>query len=139
MMSEQQLRALVSAGHELGSHTCTHALLPSLSDESRKRELVDSKAVLEQLAPERSGVLAISYPNGSVSEKEVDAASQVGYRFGFTTAVGVWRSSTHPLLIPRVNVWDGTLMHPDGFFCEKQLRYALFWRPLHTRQQAVSA
>ena len=136
MMTWDQLRELLAAGHSLGSHTDTHALLPGLSPQARWRELVDSRDVLEQQLVLRAGEIAgISYPNGWASEGDASAAAEAGYRLGFTTAVGVCRATANQMLLPRINVWDGTLTRPDGRFCEKQLGYALFWRPLHARAE----
>lgn len=130
MMTWQQLRSLVASGHMLGSHTATHALLPSLSGEQQASELVDSRsALLDHITQPQSTVSAISYPNGSVTADVARAASRAGYRLGFTTALGVCRSATDQLLLPRINVWDGKLTSIRGRFSEDKLRYSLFWQP----------
>lgn len=43
----ERLRAAVAAGHEIGSHAFTHRCLPELPAGELKREIADSKAVLE--------------------------------------------------------------------------------------------
>jgi hypothetical protein len=34
-------------------------------------------------------------------------------------------------MLPRINVWDGTLTDSTGQFSEKHLEYSLFWKTRH--------
>src|SRR3954451_879132 len=71
-MRWQELRELLGAGWEVGSHTCSHPHLTRFDAGSLKRELVGSrKACSEGLgAPCRS----IAYPYGDVNARVVAAA-----------------------------------------------------------------
>ncbi|MHB1698764.1 MAG: polysaccharide deacetylase family protein [Acidobacteriaceae bacterium] len=129
LMAWDQLRDLVHAGHTVGSHTCTHAILPQLRREDLMRELEDSCRALRQFLPrQESSALWVSYPNGSASHAVSRAAQEAGYSCGFINTPGLWRANSDPLLLPRVNLWDGTLVDERGEFSEKHLEYALFWR-----------
>ncbi len=129
LMAWDQLRDLVHAGHTVGSHTCTHAILPQLRREDLMRELEDSCRALRQFLPrQESSALWVSYPNGSASHAVSRAAQKAGYSCGFINTPGLWRANSDPLLLPRVNLWDGTLVDERGEFSEKHLEYALFWR-----------
>lgn len=86
-MSAGQIAELARAGHEIGSHTVSHADLSTLSDAELTAELVDSKAALEQLAA-GSSVESLAYPYGTANERVADAARAAGYRSGRTVAPG---------------------------------------------------
>ncbi len=129
LMNWDQLRSLVRNGHTVGSHTCTHAILPQLGHQDLRREVESSRRALQQLLPEQDAkALWISYPNGSASHTVSMAARQAGYRLGFINTPGLWRVNSDPFLLPRVNLWDGTLVDEHGKFSEKHLEYSLFWR-----------
>lgn len=130
LMTWNQLRALTHAGHSVGSHTCTHAILPPLDQEPLAYELQASRNALWEHLPEQRDSLWVSYPNGSASPAVLRAASDAGYRYGFSNAPGVWRSISNPFLLPRVNVWDGTLLDSSGAFCKQTVEYSLFWRTI---------
>ncbi len=129
MMTWDTLRTLARDGHRMGSHTCTHAILPQLNKRSMAYELEASRCALqEQLPHQAADSLWVSYPNGSASPEVLEAARDAGYRYGFSNTPGVWHSNSEPFLIPRLNVWDGTLVDSQGAFSEKHLEYSLFWR-----------
>jgi peptidoglycan/xylan/chitin deacetylase (PgdA/CDA1 family) len=69
----------------IGSHTLTHPILPSISDEALEREIVDSRRILEQ----RLGrtVDLFCYPNGSL-DRRVHAVVARTYRAAVTTEYG---------------------------------------------------
>lgn len=86
MMGWDQLAALVRAGHEVGSHSMSHALLPQCSDADLDREVAESRRAIEA----RLGVVVESfcYPNGDFDERSVAAVRRAGYLRAVT---GGWR------------------------------------------------
>jgi peptidoglycan/xylan/chitin deacetylase (PgdA/CDA1 family) len=102
-MTWDELRGLAAAGWEIGSHTCSHPRLSSLSDDRIAAELVESRAECErQLGlPCRS----IAYPYSDYDDRVVRATRDAGYQF----AVTVPRDSRPPLPLqwPRVGVYNG--------------------------------
>lgn len=78
-----QLRALLTAGHEIGSHGDTHCLLTSCSDSELQRELERSRDALQQMlgAP----VCKISVPGGRVDARVLRAARRAGYEDLYTS------------------------------------------------------
>ena len=134
LMTWDQLRLLLEAGHDIGSHANTHELLPLLGQPQLIDELRTSRdLLLKNLPPLREKPLWLSYPNGASNETVTRAAAEIGYEHAFTASTGVWTSTSNPYLLPRINVWDGTLVDADGAFCEKHLEYSLYWRPIHAR------
>lgn len=88
-MTQQQVRNLVTRGHEIGGHTYNHTNLSTLSPRQVRRSLQQNKAALNRL-----GITAISfaYPYGAGASY----ASIVGeeYRFG---RLNRWKTNTVPL------------------------------------------
>lgn len=76
-MSKQQIRELSDSGHEIGSHTLTHANLPFLNDNDLERELKDSKKILEDITGKE--IRTISFPYGSFNEHVWGKARESGY------------------------------------------------------------
>ncbi len=80
-MDWNALRRLSERGVEIGSHTLTHPHLPRLDDEGLRRELVESKARIE----EELGVPCrfLAYPYGDEDERVRRAAEKAGYIAAF--------------------------------------------------------
>ena len=80
------------------SHTINHPILTSVPDDVLISELKDSKIQLEQLL----GVTvdAFSYPNGSLSKREVDAAKKF-YSLAFSTEQDNIHRNSDRYLLPR--------------------------------------
>lgn len=127
LMTWDQLRMLAHAGHTIASHTSTHALLTQLNTVQMKSEFTRSSSELET----NLGSIKrpwIAYPNGNVNKAVQEQAFRSGYRFGFTTVPNIWRAREDLLAIPRINLWDGSVMSPEGIFDENCLDYTIFWR-----------
>ena len=85
----------------IGSHTMSHPILPTIDDASLRRELHESRAVLET----RLGrsVDLFCYPNGS-SDARVRAVVRQTYRAAVTTQEGHVLAGVDPIAIPRIPV-----------------------------------
>jgi peptidoglycan/xylan/chitin deacetylase (PgdA/CDA1 family) len=100
------LRQLESRGIEIGSHTATHANLPSLSDADALRELVQSRLAFER----RLGhpVQWLAYPFGACDARIERLAKRAGYVLAVTTEHGTVQSARRPLALRRLRVLDST-------------------------------
>jgi peptidoglycan/xylan/chitin deacetylase (PgdA/CDA1 family) len=112
------LADLVRAGWEVGSHTRTHTLLPSLSDPDLAGELAGSRREIEaRLGVE---VRALAYPFGGHDERVRRAALQAGYSLGFGIRHGKSRTGDDPMALSRLIVkrrdtrWDLALKLAKG-------------------------
>jgi peptidoglycan/xylan/chitin deacetylase (PgdA/CDA1 family) len=94
-----QVRTLVESGSTIGFHTLRHDVLPSLDDAALDRALEDGRAELEAASGRQLDT--IGYPYGKADDRVAQAARAAGFSAGFTTARGVVRPETNPLLIPR--------------------------------------
>lgn len=82
----EQLRALVLAGHKVGTHGLTHRFLPDLTEQQCIEELVSSKSILEEKLD--VNVTTLSFPGGRFGRREVQLAKRAGYQFCFTSEPG---------------------------------------------------
>jgi peptidoglycan/xylan/chitin deacetylase (PgdA/CDA1 family) len=87
VMSESQLARVAAQGHELGSHTVTHASLPELDDAALGRELGESLAYLKGLTGRES--VPFAYPYGRSGGRERRAVREAGYTSAHL-AGGLW-------------------------------------------------
>ena len=83
VMTWEQLRELVRMGHEVGSHSWSHPLLPGCSDAQLVDELARSRMTLE----DKLGVMvgAISIPHGSWNRHVLQRCGETGYRRVYTS------------------------------------------------------
>lgn len=76
-LNQSQLRELASLGFELGCHSMNHIYFTDLNDSDLRREIVDAKLQLEQIA----GVPVdhLSCPGGRFDHRVADVARNAGY------------------------------------------------------------
>jgi len=98
MLSEADLRELVRAGWEVGSHGVRHVFLPALGRPELETEARASREALGDIVGER--VSTFAYPYGAFSADAVRAVREAGYRTAWTTRPGRL-DTTRPLLLSR--------------------------------------
>jgi hypothetical protein len=76
-LNKTQLREISDHGHEIGSHTMSHADLTLLRSSDVERELRDSKKILEDIIGKP--VTSLSFPFGSWNKRVWEIAQSVGY------------------------------------------------------------
>jgi peptidoglycan/xylan/chitin deacetylase (PgdA/CDA1 family) len=99
-----------SALVEIGAHTITHPILANVPEDRARREIEDSKTILER----RLGKVSyFAYPNGGVGDftgKHRKMAIDAGYSAVFTAVSACLRESTDLYEIPRLGVGAGMEM-----------------------------
>ncbi len=96
------LREMVQMGHEVGSHTVSHPNLARLSLGETRRELEESKAVLEDRLGRR--VRWFAYPFGGrrhILDEQLDLVRETGYDACLSARGGFIYPGTSPRLLPR--------------------------------------
>jgi peptidoglycan/xylan/chitin deacetylase (PgdA/CDA1 family) len=106
MMDWKDLEQLKNAGHYIGSHTVTHAMLGTMADEKEiKRELsVSGNKIKEHLGyfPK-----TISYPVGSFNETTKRLAKETGYNIGLAVKQDVYDPTKADMFeIPRIELYN---------------------------------
>jgi peptidoglycan/xylan/chitin deacetylase (PgdA/CDA1 family) len=78
-LTAEMLREIAGRGHEIGSHSLTHANLVWLNDDELIKELRESKLILEDVTG--TAVRGLSFPFGSWNRRVWEAAKSVGYEY----------------------------------------------------------
>ncbi len=106
LLSWEDIAALQREGVRFEPHTVTHPNLGELDDAAARREIVESKAVVE----ERLGVtgLAFCYPGGRAGDRERGYVGDAGL-IGVGCEPGMVRAETDPRWLPRIAIgrYDG--------------------------------
>jgi len=109
LLTWDEVRAMGSSGFSFGSHTLSHAILTELSATQARRELVESRARIEDELNE--SIRTLAYPNGTATDfnpQVEEMAKDAGYSAAFTLAPGPARSSEvrgKPMTIRRIGVY----------------------------------
>lgn len=86
MMTWDSVRLLSAEGMDIQSHTVSHPLLSVLDPETTRKELVESKQVLERNVG--TPVEYMSYPNGDFSPAVIEALKSSGYKAACSSRFG---------------------------------------------------
>jgi peptidoglycan/xylan/chitin deacetylase (PgdA/CDA1 family) len=86
LMTWPEVRSLHERGHEVGSHSLSHELMPQLGDAQLEREVTYSKVRLEDVIG--AEVLSFCYPNGDADWRCKRAVAHARYHNAVTTLWG---------------------------------------------------
>lgn len=86
LMTFAELVALAADGHEIGSHSMTHCLMPECDDHALMYELAESRRVLQDQIGQP--IDAFCYPNGNSDTRTAHAVAQAGYSRAVITTWG---------------------------------------------------
>ncbi len=123
MMTPDQLRDLRRRGHEIGSHTLTHPLLPGLDDRELAVEIAGSRRRLESWLGEP--VRGFCYPNGDLDQRVVEAVRRAGYEYACTTVPGRNLPAADRLRLRRIDMNPRRTVGPGGRFDRTAFRAEL--------------
>jgi len=122
LLINEHIREMSGAGIEFGSHTVTHPNLSQCLPKQIRKELVESKTLLEQ----RTGkeVISLAYPYGAVNEQIKALTAEAGYSFGIATDSGPLKIYEDYLEIRRTQVFPWT--DRFGFWKKTQQQYVRY-------------
>ncbi|MBI4564014.1 MAG: polysaccharide deacetylase family protein [Planctomycetes bacterium] len=102
ILSWDELARIVAEGHAIGSHTCSHAVLEGMAEDRLRREIFESKKILE----ERLGIPVrhFAYPQGRFSLEAERLVREAGYAAGWATRKGKPLSNDDLTAVRRVPV-----------------------------------
>jgi peptidoglycan/xylan/chitin deacetylase (PgdA/CDA1 family) len=113
-IAPEELKRLPELGIDVGSHTCSHAIVSRMDAAQAARELADSKRLIEDAT--QGACDLFSYPNGSAADfdaKTRRAVIDAGYRCAATTIKTAVSPTQDPFEIPRCTVTHNRLTLPE--------------------------
>jgi peptidoglycan/xylan/chitin deacetylase (PgdA/CDA1 family) len=123
MMSWAELRQMAADGHEIGSHSLSHPILPLCDDVRLREETAGSRGQLEAALGTR--VDSFCFPNGDHDDRVVAAVAAAGYRYAVTTTWGGNDRSTSPLRLRRCDIQGATSRAASGRLSAARLAWRL--------------
>ena len=103
VLTGDEIRALAARpGHTVGAHTTHHLALPTQPAATRRREVFDHKAELEQLL--QQPVRLFAYPYGDLDAETVGVVREAGFVAAVTVQRGPVSAGVNRLLIPRCEI-----------------------------------
>ncbi len=88
-MQAHHLRELAAAGHLVGSHSFTHPRFSAINRDEMKKELVDSRKLLEDMTGKPVETFAFPYGRlGDFNFAAVEEVFSAGYKFCFSAVRG---------------------------------------------------
>lgn len=104
-VKEQQLRSIVEAGNNIGSHGWSHKFLSDLSSKEIHKELSDSKHYLEDHCGQQ--VTCLSFPGGRFNNRVKDIALALGFVHCFNSEFKAIKNP-HEFVLPRIAIRAST-------------------------------
>jgi peptidoglycan/xylan/chitin deacetylase (PgdA/CDA1 family) len=101
-LSVTQLVQMHRRGHEIGSHTVSHTMLPGLDEASLRSELEKARDSISGWIG--GDVLGFCYPNGDHDQRSAAAVARAGHAYACTTRDGTHAPGGDLFRIPRVDV-----------------------------------
>ena len=86
LMTFDELAALAADGHEIGSHSMTHSLMPECNDQALNYETAESRRG-RQTRLSRA-IESFCFPNGNCDDRTAGAVAQAGYHRAVSTQWG---------------------------------------------------
>lgn len=106
MMNWDDLRKLRDEGHYIGSHTVTHCMLGTMSnnEEISNELLFSGKRIEEELG---YFPITISYPVGSYNDSTIEMAKSSGYKIGLAVKQNVFNPKNDSIFeVPRIELYN---------------------------------
>ena len=104
LLNVAELNEMQENGMEIGSHTVNHLRLTEVEDDRLNKELIDSKATLEDMLGKR--VSSFAYPYGAWDTRCAEAVRQAGYTAACITRTGWALRDGNPYQLRRLTVFN---------------------------------
>jgi len=110
LMTFEEIQELANSGHEIGSHSMTHCMMPECDDRSLEYEVSESLKILNSRLTQP--IDTFCYPNGDSDERSANAVAKAGYLRAVTTD---WGSNGIEIDRYRLRRFDMVTKHVLGF------------------------
>jgi peptidoglycan/xylan/chitin deacetylase (PgdA/CDA1 family) len=112
VMDWQQLKEMHDAGHEIGSHSCTHEILTLLDTSSLQYEVIHSRQVLQNRL--NTAIRSFCYANGDTDDRVRNCIAAAGYECAVTTIPGNNLPGQDPFRLKRRFIHEDRMTHLLG-------------------------
>ena len=123
LMTFEEIAEFAREGHEIGSHSMTHCMMPECDDSALSYEVAESrhqlKARLEQ------PIASFCYPNGNSDNRTADAVAQAGYLRAVTTAWGCNEQESDRFQLRRYDMVASRVQDSKGKFMPALLAFRM--------------
>ena len=104
LMDDKEILEMQEYGIEFGGHTLTHPMLAKLDLEDAKREITESRKILNKKLGKEMNCFA--YPYGNLNEEVKKIVKEVGYKFAVATDSGDISYSKDLFQIRRIAIFS---------------------------------
>ncbi|GAB4251727.1 MAG: hypothetical protein Kow0079_05920 [Vicingaceae bacterium] len=129
MMNDEQLKALIDYGIEIGGHTQHHMPINEIPENKALEEVTGCKNDIK----ERFGIdpISFAYPFGGIHQKAKEIVKNAGFKFGIATNTGPLNIWDDLMQIRRIDIGPRTSMGSfkhkvSGQYFTKKSIYTLF-------------
>ncbi|TPV96922.1 MAG: polysaccharide deacetylase family protein [Myxococcales bacterium FL481] len=123
LMDWSQVRCVAGAGHEIGAHSSTHAILTNCDDARLEHETAGAKTTIESQIDRP--VPAFCYPNGDHDGRVVRHVQAAGFSNAVTTQFGVNPPHLAPFRLRRCDIQSATSRDARGELSPQRLAWRL--------------
>jgi len=123
LMTFDELAELASNGHEIGSHSMTHCMMPECDDNMLTYEMAESRRVLQTRIGQP--IESFCYPNGNSDARTAHAAVMAGYRRAVTTSWGSNGQESSRFLLRRCDMDTARMLDTNGKFAPSLLAFRM--------------
>jgi peptidoglycan/xylan/chitin deacetylase (PgdA/CDA1 family) len=123
LMTFEEIAELAADGHEIGSHSMTHCLMPECDDRALTYEVAESRHVLQVRVGQP--IASFCYPNGNSDSRSAHAVAQAGYRRAVTTAWGFNRQEADQFQLRRYDMVAKRVQDSSGKFVPAILAFRM--------------
>ena len=123
LMTFDEIALLADEGHEIGSHSMTHCMMPECDDQALDYEVAESRRILQ--ARLGQAIESFCYPNGNSDARTAFAVAKAGYRRGITTAWGSNERDADPFRLRRYDMVAKHVQDAGGKFVPALLAFRM--------------
>ena len=123
IMTYEEIAELAADGHEIGSHSMSHCLMPECDDHALDYEVAESRRLLQ--ARIGQPIETFCYPNGNSDTRTAHVVAQAGYRRAVTTTWGNNEQETDRFQLRRYDMTAERVYNSHGEFVPALLAFRM--------------